>query len=136
MINNVRRMAAATFIVGIVCFGLTVTVVHADERRSGRVMGIDDRVGMILIEEVGPWQVRKGVTQVTRHTIVVTPSTKIVSHIRVNVSGRFGGDFIEVPLTLSDVSLGDFVTVECRRERGQLIASSIAVAELGPAIVP
>jgi len=73
---------------------------------------------------------------VIRHTIVVTPSTKIVSHIRVNVAGRFGGDFIEVPLTLSDVSLGDFVTVECRRERGQLIALSIAVAELGPAILP
>ena len=56
--------------------------------------------------------------------------------VLLNVPGRFGGDFIEVPLTLSDVSLGDFVTVECRRERGQLIASSIAIAELGPAIVP
>lgn len=133
--TTVSRMTAM-FIVGLVCFGLTAPAVHADERRSGRVMGIDDRVGMILIEEIGPWQVRKGVTQVTRHTIVVTPSTKIASHIRVNVAGRFGDDFIEVPLTLGDVSVGDFVTVECRRERGQLIASSITVAEVGPAIVP
>lgn len=130
------RRAAAIHIVGLACLGLMAGPAHADERRSGRVMGIDDRVGMILIEEVGPWQVRKGVTQVRRHTIVVTPSTKIASHIRVNVPGRFAGDFIEVPLTLSDVSLGDFVTVECRRERGQLIAVSIAVAELGPAILP
>lgn len=130
------RPAAAMLILGFVSLWLTTAPAHADERRSGRVMGIDDRVGMILIEEVGPWQVRKGVTQVTRHTIVVTPSTKIASHIRVNVAGRFGGDFIEVPLTLSDVSVGDFVTVECRRERGQLIASSLTVAEVGPAIVP
>lgn len=134
--TTATRTAAAMLIVGLVSLGLTAPPAHADERHSGRIMGIDDRVGMILIEEVGPRQVRKGVTQVTRHTIVVTPSTKIASHIRVNVPGRFGGDFIEVPLTLSDVSLGDFVTVECRRERGQLIALSIAVAELGPAIVP
>jgi hypothetical protein len=120
----------------LVALGLMPRGVEADERRSGRVLGIDDRVGMILIAEVGPWQVRNGVTQVTRHTIVVLPSTKIASYIRVNVPGRFDGDFIEVPLTLQDVSIGDFVTVECRRERGQLIASSIAVAELGPAIVP
>jgi hypothetical protein len=127
---------AAILVVGMACLGPMAPAVHADERHSGRVIGIDDRVGMILIEEVGPWQVKQGVTQVTRYTIVVTPSTKIVSHIRVNVRGRFGGDFIEVPLHLSDVARGDFVTVEGRRERGQLVASSIAVAELGPAIMP
>src|SRR5262249_41896145 len=120
----------------LVALGLMTPSVRADERRSGRVLGIDDRVGMILIEEVGPWQGRKGATQVTRHALVVLPATKIASHIRVNAPGRFGGDFIEVPLTLRDVSIGDFVTVECRRERGQLIASSISVAEAGPAIVP
>ena len=132
----IASRTAAILVVGLVYLGLMAPAVHADERRSGRVIGIDDRVGMILIEEVGPWQVRKGVTQVTRHTIVVLPSTKIASHIRVNVAGRFGGDFIEVPLTLGDVARGDFVTVECRRERGQLIALSIVVAEVGPAIVP
>lgn len=130
------RRTAAILIVGLACLGLIAVPAHADERRSGRVMGIDDRVRMILLEEMGPWQVRKGVTQVIRHTIVVTPSTKIVSHIRVNVAGRFGGDFIEVPLQLSDVSHGDFVTVEYRRERGQLVALSIAVAEQEPAILP
>ncbi len=72
----------------------------------------------------------------TRYTIVVVPSTKIASHIRVNAPGRFGGDFIEGLLTLSDVSRGDFVTVECRRERRQLIVSSITVAEVAPVTVP
>jgi hypothetical protein len=127
---------SALFVSGIVCLGLIAPAAHAAERRSGRVVGIDDRVGLIAIDEVGPWKVEKGVTQVVRQIITVLPSTKIVSHIRVNVAGRFAGDFIEVPLTLADVSVGDFVTVECRRERGQLIASSVAVAEVGPAIVP
>ena len=132
----IAKRTAAILVVGLVYLGLMAPAVHADERRSGHVIGIDDRVGMILIEEIGPWEVRKGVTQVTRHTIVVLPSTKIASHIRVNVAGRFGGDFIEVPLTRRDVALCDFVTVECRLERGALIALSIAVAEVGPAIVP
>ena len=132
--TNVSRVAVM-LVVGIACLGLIVPA-HAAERRSGRVIAIDDRVGLIVIDEVGPWKVEKGVTQVVRQIITVTRSTKIVSHIRVNVPGRFGGDFLEVPLQLSDVSVGDFVTVECRRERGQLIASSIAVAEVGPAIVP
>jgi hypothetical protein len=127
---------ATMFAAGLLCVGAIVPAARAAERHSGRVKGVDERVGLILIEEVGPWVVKNGVTQVIRHTITVTPSTKIVSHIRVNVPGRFQGDFIEVPLELADVALDDFVTVECRRERGQLIASSIAVAELGPAIVP
>jgi hypothetical protein len=134
MIVTSRRIAAV--VLALLGLGLLAPAVHADERHSGRVLGIDDRVGMMLIEEVGPWQVRRGTTQVTRLTVVVLPTTKIASHIRVNVAGRFGGDFIEVPLTLSDVSIGDHVTIECRRERGQLIASSIAVAETGPALVP
>ena len=127
---------AARLVVGMVALGLMAPAAHADERRSGRVIAVDDRAGLILIEELGPWRVKNGVTQVTQHTIVVTPSTKIASHIRVNVPGRFGGDFIEVPLHLADVARGDFVTVEGRRERGRLIASSVAVAEVGPAIVP
>lgn len=127
---------ASIFVVGIVCIGLIAQAGNAAERRSGRVMAVDDTAGLIVIDEVGPWQLRKGVTQVVRHTMIVTPSTKIVSHIRVNVAGRFAGDFIEVPLALSDVPLGQFVTVECRREGGRFIALSIAVAEQGPAIVP
>ena len=60
--TTATRTAAAMLIVGLASLGLTAVPARADERRSGRVMGIDDRVGMILIEEMGPWQVRKGVT--------------------------------------------------------------------------
>jgi hypothetical protein len=130
------RRTAAILVVGVVCLALIVPAAYAAERRSGHVIGIDDRAGLLVIDEIGPWQVRKGVTQTMRHTMIVTPSTRIASHIRVNVPGRFEGDFIEVPLELSDVTVGDFVTVECRREGSKFIALSIAVAELGPAILP
>lgn len=133
---TIASRTAAILVVGIVCAGLVAQAGNAAERRSGRVIAVDDTAGLIVIDEVGPWQGRKGVTQVVRHTMIVTPSTKIASHIRVSVAGRFPGDFIEVPLALSDVALGEFVTVECRREGGRFIALSIAVAELGPAIVP
>jgi hypothetical protein len=105
----------------------------AQERRSGTVIGVDDRTRTIVIEEVGPWRVQKGVTQVMRHTIVIAPSARITSYIRVNVAGRFGGDFLEVPFELSDVAIGDFVTVEGRRVGRRLIASRIDVAQPGVA---
>jgi hypothetical protein len=122
-------------LITVACLGLLALAAGADERRSGRVIAVDDRSGVIVIDEVGPWRVQKGVTQVTRHSIVVTPSTKITSHIRVNIPGRFQGDFLEVPFELGDVARGDFVTVECRREGGRLIASSIAVAEQASIVI-
>jgi hypothetical protein len=113
-----------------------VSVAAAAERCSGRVVGIDDTERLIVVDEIGPCQVRDGMTRVTRHGFIVPPSAKIVSHIRVNVPGRFQGDFIDVSLELSDVSVGDFVTVEYRRDRDRLIVTSVAVAELGPAPLP
>jgi hypothetical protein len=128
---------ARILLIAVICLGLLAPGSWAVERRSGRVIAVDVESGTIVIDEVGPWRVDKGVTQVTRHLIAVTPSTSIMSHIRVNVPGRFGDDFIEVPLELGDVARGDFVTVECRREGGRLVASSIAVAEQAPgALLP
>jgi hypothetical protein len=128
---------AGIVLIAVACLGLLAPGSWAAERRSGRVIAVEVESGMLVIDEVGPWQVDKGVTRVTRHSIAVTPSTSIKSHIRVNVPGRFGDDFIEVPLELGDVARGDFVTVEFRRERGRLVASSIAVAEQTPgAILP
>ena len=130
-----RGRVARILMTGVVCLALAAPLAGAAERRSGRVIAVDVQAGSIVVDEVGPWEVRKGVTQVTRHTVVVRPSTKIVSHIRVNVRGRYQDDFIEVPLELADVARGDFVTVECRREGARLIASSIEVAELAPAAI-
>jgi hypothetical protein len=121
---------AGSLVIVVAVLGLLSPVARAAERRSGTVVSVDDRSGTIVIDEIGPWRVEKGVTQVTRHSIVVTAATKITSHVRVNVPGRFSGDFIDVALELADVSPGDIVTVECRRERGRLVASSIDVAEL------
>jgi hypothetical protein len=133
--TSVSRMTRGV-VAGIVLLGLVTAAAAAAERRSGQVVGVDDTERLIVIDEIGPWQVRQGVTQVTRHVFSVPPSAKIASHIRLNIPGRFQGDFIEVGLELSDVSVGHFVTVEYRRERNRLIATSIAVAELGPAPLP
>lgn len=130
-----RNRVASMIAVGIVCLGF-VTAAAAAERRSGRIVGINDSDRLIVVDEIGSWQLRGGVTRVTRHFVSVPLSAKIVSHIRVNVAGRFEGDFIEVALTLSDVSVGDFVTVEGRRARGRLIATSITVAEVRPGPLP
>lgn len=127
--------AVRILVIAVVGLALLAPDARAAERRSGRVIDVDVRSSTVVIDEVGPWQTRNGVTQVMRHSILVTPATKIMSHIRVNVAGMFQDDFIEVPLELGDVARGDFVTVEGRRERGRLIASSIAVAELGSSVV-
>ena len=128
------RRTAATLVAGIVCL-LLASAAGADERHSGRVVAVDDTAALVVIDEVGPWRVHNGMTQTTRLAVTVTPSTRIVSHIRVNIPGRFEGDFIEVALDLADVTSGDFVTVECRREDGRLVASSMAIAEVAPAMI-
>jgi hypothetical protein len=84
----------------------------------------------IVIDEVGPWQVTAGVTQVTRRTLALTDSTKINLFMRVDAPGDYAGNFIEVALGLEDLSVGDLVTCECVRERGRLVATTITAAEL------
>jgi hypothetical protein len=131
------RLIAAMVMV-IVCLAVLTPVAAADERHSGKVVAVDavhDRSGTIVVDEVGPWRTRKGVTQLTRHSIIVTPSTKITSYIRVNLPGRYQSDFLEVPFELGDVARGDFVTVEFQRVGRLLVASRIDVAGHAPVIV-
>ncbi len=84
----------------------------------------------MIMEEVGPWQVEQGRTVVTRRTISLTSATTFNTFIRVDVPGRFGGDFIEVALDAEDVTPGDFVTAECLHERGRLVAVRVTMAEV------
>jgi hypothetical protein len=99
-------------------------------RHSGTVTAIDPEAGVMVLEEVGPWRVERGATVVTRRTIRLTPSTKYNLFMRVEVPGAFAGDFIEVALDPNDVALGDFVTAECVRRGGRLVALAVTVAEL------
>lgn len=99
-------------------------------RYSGTVIAVDQAEGVLVIDEIGPWSVQQGRTRLTRRTIAFGPSTRFNVFIRVNVPGRFGGDFLEVELEAGDVAPGDFVTAECVLERGRLVARSVTVAEV------
>lgn len=97
-------------------------------KHSGILVGYDRQRGALVIEEVGPWSVEGGVTRVTRRTIVVTPQTVFSLFVRVNPPGGFAGAFVEGELAMSELSIGDYVTAECRVERGRLIAIKISWA--------
>jgi hypothetical protein len=97
---------------------------------SGAVVAIDPQGGVMIMEEVGPWRVERGRTVVTRRTISLTSATTFNSFIRVDVPGRFAGDFIEVALDAEDITPGDFVTAECLHERDRLVAVRVTRAEV------
>ncbi len=132
------RGLVAPMVIAIACLAGLGPAVAAEGRHSGKVVAVDavsERSGTIVIDEVGPWQVQNGTTRLTRHSVIVNPSTKITSYIRVNIPGRYQGDFLEVPFDLSDVARGDFVTVEFQRVGRLLIASRIDVAEHTPVVI-
>lgn len=97
---------------------------------SGTLVTIDPEGGVLIVEEVGPWRLERGATVVTRRSVVFTAATKFNTFIRVNVPGAFAGDFLEVALDADSLTPGDFVTAECVRERGRLVAVRVTLAEL------
>jgi hypothetical protein len=99
-------------------------------KHSGTVAAIDPQGGVMIMEEIGPWRVEQGTTVVTRRTISLTPATKVNTFIRVDVPGRFAGDFLEVELAAEDITPGDFATAECVRQRGRLVAVRVTLAEV------
>jgi hypothetical protein len=105
-------------------------------KHSGRILVLDPAHGQLVLEEVGPWQVRDGVTQVIRRTIALTPQTVIAIVLRANPPGGYPGEFIEGRLEPGDLDPGDFVTVECRSEGRRLVATRIVVADTTEAIGP
>lgn len=99
-------------------------------RHSGTVVTVNPGEGVLVLDEIGPWRVERGQTVSIRRTIAFTADTKFNTFIRVDVPGRFARDFIEVDLDAGDVSPGDFVTAECDRVGGGLVARVVTVAEL------
>jgi hypothetical protein len=99
-------------------------------KHSGTVVAVDAARGVLILAELGPWRIEQGQTVVTRRAISLTPATKVDAFIRVDVPGRFAGDFIEVPLEAADLTPGDFVTVDCLHEQDRLVALRVTLAEL------
>ncbi len=113
---------------------LTLPATAAPEvfKHSGTLVAADENAGTIVLEEVGPWRVKAGVTQITRRIIEVTPSTMftIVRRVAVGKSG-FPNDFVELFLDPWEFYDRDLVTVECLHEEGRMIALKITVFEIG-----
>jgi hypothetical protein len=99
------------------------------ERHSGTVVATDPGRGVLVLEELGPWRVEQGRTVTHRRTVGFTAATRFSSFIRVTVPQAFAGDFLEVELDADSVTPGDFVTVQCVRERGRLVALRVMLAE-------
>ncbi len=84
-----------------------------DAKYSGTVVAVDQSAGTIVVEGMGPWQVKDGETQFQRRTIAIGPSTEFVRLERASgpAPSGFVGDFVEREATEQQVKPGDWVTV-------------------------
>jgi hypothetical protein len=128
--RTARTIAA---VIAVLAIGGFATGVAGGElpRHSGLVVAIDDETGAFVLAEVGPWRVRDGETVVTRQTIMVTDETKFVLARRVDrPPSGYPRDYVVHDLDLWGLDIGDFVTVECRHERGRLLATKVIVVDV------
>jgi hypothetical protein len=107
-----------------------------ESRYSGVVKAVDRSAGAIVVEGMGPWQVKDGVTQVERRTIGVTSTTEFVGIKRASGPAPSGwvGDFVESGLPGWQVKPGDWVTLIMKPGDGRPTATRIYVWE--PAEAP
>jgi len=119
------RSLACTLVVGLMLF----CPAWAAEKHSGTIVSIDKAASTIVVGEVGPWQIRRGQTEITNRTFRVTGETKSVRVERRTEAGPAGwpGGFVEVSLGAWDLKEEDFVTVEAERADEHLVALKITV---------
>jgi hypothetical protein len=111
-VNTARRVSILVA-VAVVAWVMP-TWSHGQERRySGMVLSVDRSAGVMVVEDMGPWRIKDGVTQVGRRTVEVTASTEFVSVKRASGPAASGwvGDFVERALPGWHVKPGDWVTV-------------------------
>ena len=103
-----------------------------EAKYSGTVVAVDRAAGTIVVEGMGPWRVKDGVTQLERRTIGVMPSTEFVRLKRATGAGaeRLAGRFRrERALPGWQVKPGDWVTVTVKPDGKRLTAVRIDVWE-------
>ena len=100
---------------------------------SGTIGAVDRAVGTIVLDEIGPWRVKGGATEITRRTITVTATTEFKLAERVRATGRGGGfwEFVEVALRPEELKTGDFVTVKVAHEGWRLTAVTVTLVRPG-----
>jgi hypothetical protein len=94
------------------------------QRYSGRVIGIDLGLGTLVVEELG----RRGLP--IRHEVHVGAETPVVTATRLRLGDMRGQSaFGEMPVSLVDVLVGDFVVVEGEDLEGQTRARRVTIVE-------
>ncbi len=120
-----RTMAA----LGALCALLTLAAPppaggQAFLRYSGRVMEVDLGRGLLLVEELG----RRGLP--IRHQVRVEEETPVVTASRLRLGDMRGRSaFGEMPVSLVDVLVGDFVVVEGDDRGGLTVARRVTIVE-------
>jgi hypothetical protein len=66
------RRSAVLAIVAIVAWAIPTWGAGQESKYSGTVVAVDGTAGAIVVEGMGPWRIKEGVTQVERRTIGVT----------------------------------------------------------------
>lgn len=98
---------------------------------SGSIVSIAEDVGSFVLAEVGPWQIRRGETVVTRRTITLAPDTQYALIARADAApSGFEGDWVETTIGPEHVYLHDHITVDCRSDGERLVARKITVIEV------
>jgi hypothetical protein len=93
-------------------------------RYSGRVVEVDLGRGIVFVEELG----RRGLP--VRHEVLVEIDTPVVAASRLRLGDMRGRSaFGEMPVSLADVLVGDFVVVEGVDLGGQTVARRITIVE-------
>jgi hypothetical protein len=98
---------------------------------SGTVVAVDQAAGTIVVEGMGPWRIKEGVTQLERRTIGLMPSTEFVRLTRATGPAPSGwvGDFVESALPGWQVKPGDWVTVTVKTDDKRPTAVRVDVWE-------
>jgi hypothetical protein len=97
---------------------------------SGTVVSVDVAGGALVVEEIGPWQVKDGRTVTQRHTVVIGPETEVIGAMRAPELAPSGwiGDFVHVALGLEAIQAGDFVTMHLVRAAKGWRATRVTIA--------
>ena len=128
MSRRARAFVALTWLAAVA--GL-MALVHAPgagaealQRYSGRVVAVDLGRGIVFVEELG----RRGLA--VRHEVLVEADTPVVAASRLRLGDMRGRSaFGELPVSLADVLVGDYVVVEGVDLGGQTVARRITIVE-------
>jgi hypothetical protein len=98
---------------------------------SGTLLSLDQEASTLVLEEVGPWRVERGVLVTMPRKIIFTRWTDFSAVTRApDAPSGFRGDFVEVPVEPRDLKVGEPVTAECVRDAGRLIAMKVTVTRM------